>query len=202
MSDAFKDKNLLENKSNLLCEVFSCISGKGLRKRENSDELEASKEAAPYQILPENVTFIIHAGYRIILTAMVHERIKETYIETDKVRLFLDGMLGSPETLKYLSKKNGVLSFYKYSSLKPKSADDLTVEKIREFLELQIDGFLNFIYEKDGLEDKERISKWYKSILTDDIILDYRNKTFVLESSRLSSAESSKAPYVNFYGSF
>lgn len=69
---------------------------------------------------------------------------RRTHKETDSIRLFLDGIIYSPETIKYLVKKDGILRVHKNSAPKPKSADDLTDDKIKEFLEQKIHDFLEF----------------------------------------------------------
>ncbi len=187
----------------LLLEIFTCGAGKGIGKAAESDEMRLTRNSLLYQNLPRNNNLIIHAGHFSTLALMSVEQIERTYKETDEVRLFLDGIINSPETIKFLTRKDDVVKIHKHSAPKPKSAEDLTDEKIREFLQQGIENFLDF-YSAEVAEipeeNRKKISAEYQEKLTPELILKYKESAFILEADRASHGDSSGSkPYYGFY---
>lgn len=188
----------------LLLEIFTCGAGKGIGKAAESDDMRLTRNSLLYQNLPRNNNLIIHAGHFSTLASMSVEQIERTYKETDEVRLFLDGIINSPETIKFLTRKDDVIKIHKHSAPKPKSAEDLTDEKIREFLQQEIENFLDFYSAEVSeipAEDRKEISQEYQAKLTPELILKYKEEAFILELDRAAKLPvfSGHKPYCGFY---
>ncbi len=162
----------------LLCEVYSCHSGVGLTGDEDSTNMKQYSNILP------NVSFIIHAGKSVISRVAVDNK---NLTETNPIKSFLDGIISSAETAKFISrsKRDGVVKFHKYSAPKPRSAEDLSDKKIGEFLASEIQKFVEF-YDKEieEIPDKESLIAQYIAKITSKSIKEYKDNAFFIELIR------------------
>ena len=197
-SDIFRDNWSAVKEKHLLCEVFSCRSGVGL-----TIGAQANGNKVRYTTIPNDTTFLIHAGSYSILNYQSNKAISKTCEETDERRLFLDGVIGSPEEMIFLSKVDNNLKTYHHQNLKQTNlSSDLSEKNIGDFLIGSIEKFLNF-YEQNvckiTTEEKKDLSDEYKSKITSEMIAEYRINSFVLEVARVSCGESEDYTCIDNY---
>jgi ankyrin repeat protein len=174
----------LKTKAKIICEIFSCSVGSTIKIADSSEEI--SDNMSRYSVLPENIIVIIHSGRFTIKSVAANKHIKETLLERNAARIFLDGIIYRPETMKMVAKRE-ILEIYKYSAPKPKSSDDLSSKSIKSFLEREVDRFLSFYNEKIEAVAYASLALEYKEMLTDDLIKKYKKDAFEVELGRLMS---------------
>lgn len=169
-----------------LVDVYSCFVGTRL-------ERDDATLIAQYNAIPEGVAVILNAGHFATQIDTSNFEISKTREETNLAKLIAQKIIYSPETLKFLTKKNGEIKFFKHSSIRPTKKEDLSEENIRRFLEESVREFLNFYNREIEAIEVEALFTEYKSRLTKEAIEEYKAHAFDMEIAR------EKKDYVQIY---
>jgi len=183
---------------NLLCDIFACHTGSNIRLNAEG-ALETKESALPYEQIPQNVSLIIHSGKSTSASIINDKQLTQTAGETNEARLFLEGIIAFPETMKFLTKKDGQLKYYKYSAPKPTGPQDISNAEIEKFLKQEVTRFVNFYQSEIGAIDPAIVQEYHDRI-TPDSIESYKARAFVIEIMRIAEMpERRQKPYAAFY---
>ncbi len=193
---------------NINLDLYSCHMGIDIR---SSNKVPYLKSIYAKK-LPKGSSVIINNGNKITTSNIdnygmkrlqnINSKLVSVGIEPNVFEKFALKIFISPSTAKLVYKnKKGVLKIYKFSAIRPQSADDLAPDKIRIFIYNQIKAFFDWykkeipeLYQEDARKAFLNISANYlKSSESDDHIISYGNIGLCIESCR------DKVKYVRHY---
>ncbi len=168
----------------------ACCIGTGIESKNNEN-------LPQYQDIPKNVPIFLNGGHRRQIMSLLQPEIIRT-MEIEEENCVVENFIGKmfqPNTLKVILKNDAdKLLTYKTSAPKPKSAQDLAPQSIRNHIENEIDKALGWWQENvDQTINKEELETLYKGKINDDLINQYQGQALIMETHR------GKADYVKHY---
>lgn len=154
----------------IILDVFSCYAGIGI----NSGIDEFGKYS---ENLKNNTAAILNGGDKTVLMSFekyllndLQRECQENQDLNDPFSIFLYKIFQSPNTNKIVHKdENGKVHIFEHSFIEPDSSEDVSQEKIREYVISEIDRFISWCQENElcDVSKLKKLKETYENRLLD-----------------------------------
>lgn len=199
-------ENLLLKDRPIFLDLYSCCVGVGIKSEENATKNSSlenehrDSNIKSYSKLSANSFVILNGGNKPTSSNLnkylTYQAINKKYHEMSIPEIFLNKILGSPNTTKLVhSNQNQEVSNYVYSMIKPTSKEDVALDKIKLHLQNECEKFVTLWNQKnpDQSLDEEKLKKILSVTNDQNFLTEYGNQSLFCE------AEKTKLPYVKHY---